>query len=538
MAARYRCGRFELLPGQRQLLIDGAPAPLRARAFDLLQCLIERRDELVSKNELMALVWPGLVVEENNLTVQVSAVRKVLGTKAITTVPGRGYRFALPVTELGVDPPLHEDPPGATRPDEIDLSLPEKPSIAVLPFVNLSGDPAHDYLCDGTTEEIITELARFHCLFVIARNSTFSYKGKAVDVRSVAKELGVRYVLEGSIRCAAERVRVTAQLIDAITGNHIWAEKYDRVLQDILYVQEDVTQAIVAAVAPQVETSEAEKSRRPHPGNLSAYELAMRAWSIVRSAMGDQSHGPRDEALRLARSAVAIDPHCVLALRMIAYIHWEGILLGPYRYTAAGMQEALGAADRAIAEDNADHAARLYKGMLLILAGHYEEGLADMRRAHELSPNASLALAALGYWEAMCGDGHAGIQYVKQALRLSPRDPNRFIMMSCLAGAYFAAGEYANARDAAKCCAADRPGFMAARLCLAMTCAALGDIAAAKTEFEFMRAAAPEFLQTRLDGKWRSSDAALRERATRLLQIAAGPPPKSSPAVPPALAVV
>ena len=170
---------------------------------------------------------------------------------------------------------------------EIDLSLPDKPSIAVLPLANMSGDPEQEYFTDGITEDIITELSRFHALFVIARNSSFTYKGKAIDVRMVAKELGVRYVLEGSIRRSGNRIRVTAQLIDALTGNHIWAEKYDRVLEDIFDVQEEVTRAIVAAIAPHIETSEMERSRRARPGSLSAYEVAMRGWAAAQKARGE-----------------------------------------------------------------------------------------------------------------------------------------------------------------------------------------------------------------------------------------------------------
>ena len=202
---------------------------------------------------------------------------------------------------------------------EIDLSLPDKPSIAVLPFTNMSGDPEQEYFTDGITEDIITELSRFHSLFVIARNSSFTYKSKAVDVRTVAKELGVRYVLEGSIRRAGNRIRVTAQLIDALTGNHIWAEKYDRVLEDIFAVQEEVTRAIVAAIAPHIETSEMERSRGARPSNLSAYEIAMRAWAAAQKGFREGDRTCRDEALRLAREALAIDPRSGAALRTLAY---------------------------------------------------------------------------------------------------------------------------------------------------------------------------------------------------------------------------
>ncbi len=305
MSLLYQFGRFEVLPATRQLLADGEPLVLGERAFSLLLCLIEQGDRVVTKDEVMKFVWPGLVVEENNLSVQVSALRKFLGAQALVTVRGRGYRFALDVSQ-GMSPV-----PALVRGD---LALPDKPSIAVLPFSNLSGDLEQEYFSDGITEDVITELSRFHSLFVIARNSAFTYKGRLVDVRTVARELGVSYVLEGSIRRADNRVRVTAQLINAQTGNHIWAEKYDRLLKDVFAVQEEVTQAIVAAITPHVESSENERVRVVRPGNVSAYQLAMRGWSAAWVALSEADTVSRDQALKFAREALfsirAVAPPC------------------------------------------------------------------------------------------------------------------------------------------------------------------------------------------------------------------------------------
>ena len=283
MGRSYGFDRFEILPGARQVLAEGALVNLGSRAFDLLQCLVENCHRVVSKDELIDRVWPGLVVTENNLSVQVSALRKLLGPNALVNVPGRGYQFMLPVTGGAKSDPAYLMPSVAVhdsqdvmarnrRKDQsrrkgdpalepqgaspIALSLPDKPSIAVLPFLNLSADPQQDYFADAISEDITTELSRFRALFVIARNSAFTYKGRAVDVRTVSKELGVCYVLEGSVRRAGGRVRVTAQLIDAHSGNHLWAEKYDRVLEDVFEVQEEVTQNIVGAIAPQIHAAE------------------------------------------------------------------------------------------------------------------------------------------------------------------------------------------------------------------------------------------------------------------------------------------
>jgi adenylate cyclase len=199
-----------------------------------------------------------------------------------------------------------------SSPTDAPLTLPDKPSIAVLPFQNMSGDPEQEYFADGISEEIITELSRFHSLFVISRNSSFSYKGKSPDLRQVGRELGVRYVLEGSIRKASNRIRVTGQLVDTLTGNHIWAERYDRVLEDIFAVQEEVTQAIVAAIAPQIASTEQSKANRRRPDNLSAYEIALRAWAHASEGQDKADRTLFDQSIGEAKEALAIDPSSVL----------------------------------------------------------------------------------------------------------------------------------------------------------------------------------------------------------------------------------
>src|SRR5215472_6129072 len=226
-------GRFRLNLTQRQLWRDNAPIRLARRALDVLCVLASAGGAVVSKDALMARVWAGVVVEENNLQVHISALRKALegdsnGGSWIVTVPGRGYRLLLP-----------REPPAVGGPAaERSLPVPDKPSIAVLPFLNLSGDPEQDYFADGMVEEIITALSRIRWLFVIARNSTFAYKGQAVDVKRVGGELGVRYVLEGSVRKGGNRVLIAAQLIDADTGAHLWADRFDGTLEDIFDLQD------------------------------------------------------------------------------------------------------------------------------------------------------------------------------------------------------------------------------------------------------------------------------------------------------------
>jgi TolB-like protein/tetratricopeptide (TPR) repeat protein len=521
LAETFRFGRFEVLSGERRLLDAGQRVALGARAFDLLLCLVEQRGRVVPKDELMAQVWPGVVVEENNLTVQVSTLRKLLGSDAISTVPGRGYCFTPAVLDAQAARPMTSaDLPAAPATPDIPLSLPGKPSIAVLPFDNLSGDPQQEYFSDGITEDVITELSRFHSLFVIARNSSFTYKGKATDVRAVARDLSVRYVLQGSIRRFGERVRVTAQLIDALSGNHIWAERYDRVLEDIFEVQEELTSAIVAAVNPQIETSEAAKTRGVRPGNLSAYEVAMQAWASAVAFGVDRP--ARDQALRLAREALAIDPRSALALRTIAWTHCQDLYLGTSVSPETSRSEGLRAASRAVALDNTDQAAYHFKGLFLYLSGDHAAGISDMRRALELNGNDAMLLGSLGFAEALAGDAEKGVRYVTEALRLSPRDPQRFLLMNLMAWAKFAAGDYASALTAAQSSAGENPGFAAPYLCMSVCYAALGDLPRAKTAFGTLRAIAPELAQSRIDGKWMGSDLNYHRRATTFVRIAAG----------------
>ena len=241
---RFAFGPFVLDQGAGTLLRNGVPVAVGYRGLELLAALVGRSGEILDKAELMDAAWPGISVEEGNLTVQISQLRKLLGPAGdagngggewIATVPRVGYRFTGVVEQLG----------GEKRKS---LPLPDKPSIAVLPFVNVSNDPGQNSFADGLTEDLITDLSRNSGLFVIARNSAFAYKGKALDVRAIAEDLGVRYLLEGSARRAAGRVRINAQLVDAVSGDHLWAERFDRSLDDIFAVQDEVTGKIVEAL--------------------------------------------------------------------------------------------------------------------------------------------------------------------------------------------------------------------------------------------------------------------------------------------------
>ena len=242
-------------PATRQLLVDDQPTPLGERAFDVLLALIERRERLVTKDELLELAWPGLVVEENNLQVQVSALRKILGNGAIATVARRGYRFTL---QVAAEAPPHPTQPLETPPV---ADVADKPSIAVLPFVNMSDDTANEYFADGLAEELLNVLSKIRGLRVASRTSAFSFKGAKVDIPTMAQKLNVATILEGSVRKAGNRVRISAQLIHVATDSHLWSATYDRQLEDIFAVQDDIAQSVVK------ELRAALMGEKPDPGH-------------------------------------------------------------------------------------------------------------------------------------------------------------------------------------------------------------------------------------------------------------------------------
>ncbi len=258
MATIYQFGPFGLDADAGILFRNAEPAMLGQRAVSLLRLLLERAGAPVSKDDLIEAAWPGLSIEDSNLTVQIAALRRVFeetarGSNWIETLPRRGYRYVGPAVATG------RSHSGASPQTAEPLALPDKPSVAVLPFSNLSGDPGEGYFADGMVDDIITGLSRIKWLFVIARNSTFTYKGRAVDMKQVGRELGVRYVLEGSVRKLADRVRITGQLIDTATGAHVWAERYDRKFEDVFALQDEIALSVVGAIEPSLRRAEVER---------------------------------------------------------------------------------------------------------------------------------------------------------------------------------------------------------------------------------------------------------------------------------------
>ena len=403
-------------------------------------------------------------------------------------------------------------------------ALPDRPSIAILPFTNMSADPEQEYFTDGITEDIITEMSRFHEIFVIARNSTFTYKGRSVDVRHVATELGVRYVLEGSIRKAADRVRVTGQLIDALSGSHIWAERYDRVLKDIFAVQEELTRSIVRAIAPQILDAETEKIHRRRPEDLNAYEIAVRASAKAWESWSKSDRALREAAIADAAAALAIDPRSTTALGALAFAQWQHLAFATAADRAAAWRDGMRAADLAIETDRSLSFAHSTKGLLLAFSpdrDRIDEALASAQLSHELNPHSMAALTALSFIETVSGEPESAIEHLLEALRLSPRDPLRPTVLLNLAMASGCARRYADGVNYATLGIREAPGFAPLYAHLAVNHVGLGDIAKARAALDESTRIAPGQVERSLAGfMFRKPEH--QRRGTTFLRVAAG----------------
>jgi TolB-like protein len=305
---RYFFEDFAFDTDRRELHCGAEVVSIAPQVFDLLDYLIRNRDRVVSKDDLIKAVWNGRIISDAALTTRLNAVRSAIGDtgekqRLIKTLPRKGFRFIGQVREEGGKSKAVPDIRVEVK--KVTLALPDKPSIAVLPFENMSGDPEQDYFADGIVEEITTALSHFRQLFVIARNSSFTCKGRAVDVKQVGRELGVRYVLEGSVRKAEKRVRITGQLVDTSTGAHLWAERFDGTLGDIFALQDQMTESVVGAIAPVVEKAEIERVKRKPTDSLDAYSLYLRGLADFYPYSNPQAN---HAALRLFNSAIELDP--------------------------------------------------------------------------------------------------------------------------------------------------------------------------------------------------------------------------------------
>jgi len=523
MATVYLLGPFRL-DAEAAILFRGAePVALGRRAVGLLSALVERPGIPVSKDARIEAAWPGLTVEESNLTVQISALRRVFGEEPggeqwIETLQRRGYRFVGPVSiedqgTAAVGPPVPDFPMPASAPS---LALPNQPSIAVLPFQNMSGDTEQDYFADGMVEEIITALSRFRSLFVISRNSSFTYKGRSVDVKQVGRELGVRYVLEGSVRKAANRVRIIGQLIDASTGAHLWADRFEGGLEDIFDLQDQVTASVVSAITPTLEQAEIERVKRKPTESLDAYDYYLRGMAALYRFRSREANA---EALRLFKRSIELDPDFASAYGLAAHCYVLRKANGWIVASANEIADAARLARQAMALGGSDALALTAAGTVLAyVVRDLDGGAAYIDRALLLNANLAFAWFWGGYVKLWLGEPDVAIERFERAMRLSPLDPRMPRVQAAIADAQFHAGRYDEASSWATIAIREVPYHNGLRI-LAASNALAGRQEQAKLAMARLRQLDPELRVSNLgnvQGPYRSpEDVARYEDAMR-----------------------
>ena len=471
-----------------------------ASAVDAVRCALEIQRAMAERNAAipekrriefrMGLNVGDIIIDEGDIYgdgVNIAARVETLAVAGAICLSDNAYqqikgKLALDVSDMGEQQLKNIAQPVRVygvlldvAPVQAGLALPDKPSIAVLPFTNMSGDPEQDYFADGMVEDIITGLSRIKWLFVIARNSTFAYKGRTIDVKQVGRDLGVRYVLEGSVRKAADRVRITGQLIDTATGAHVWAERYDRKSDDIFALQDEMTLSVVGAIEPTLRLAEVERAKRKRPDSLDAYDLVLRAIPDVYSRMPEGSK----RGLVLLERALALDPNYALAHACAAECHHTLFLRG------GGHQEDRTAAVRhaqvAIAHGQDDALALGLAGFVIGMDGHDRAAaFAAFEAALAVSPSTALAYILGSVILAFAGEAERAIEWGERGLRLSPLDPWRSSAFISFAFGHFHRGRYEEAAAAARKAVQSSPGFSICHLVLAASLAKLERIEEAR----------------------------------------------------------
>jgi TolB-like protein len=484
---------------------------MEPQVFDVLVYLVKNRDRVVSKDDLFASVWGGRIVSDSTLTSRINAARKAIGDngkkqKLIRTIARKGFRFVGNVREQAAATPARADPAEENRePPRPALPLPDRPAIAVLPFTNMTDDAAQDYFSDGISEDIITALSKLRWFFVIARNSSFIYKGKSVHLKQIADELGVGYVVEGSVRKVGERVRITAQLNDVATGSHIWAQRYDRDLADVFAVQDEITEAIVAAIEPQLYAAENFRARRKPPDSMDAWDLVMRAlshyWRVTRQ--------DNVVAQALLEKATTIDPNYGQAYGVLATSHTFSAHMG-WEDMAMAAPIAERAAAAAILADSEDPWAHFALGCVYLFARRFEDSLAEFEWALRLNPNFSMAQGYYGLALAYCGRWEEAATAAQRALRLSPHDPLAAVYCGIASYAQYVGRNYDEAMRLAREGIRQRGDFVGAHRVLTAAAGIAGQNEVAKAALQELRRVQPN-----ISLEWIAKEMPIKQDAER-----------------------
>jgi TolB-like protein/cytochrome c-type biogenesis protein CcmH/NrfG len=479
---------FVLDPTRRELRRAEELVAVEPQVFDLLHHLIRHRERVVTRDDLLDAVWNGRVVSESTLTSRINAARRAINDsgeaqRLIRTVARKGVRFVGEVTEMAEDGTAIS---AAATPRSPALPLPDRPAIAVLPFINMSGEPEQEYFSDGISEDIITALSKLRWFFVIARNSSFTYKNKTVMMRQVAEELGVRYVVEGSVRRGGDRVRITAQLNDVATGSHLWAERYDREFADVFAVQDEITENIVAAIEPKLYAAESFRAQRKPPDSMDAWDLVMRAlshyWRVTRQDML--------VAQALLEKAIALDPNYGQALGLLGSGYMFTAHMGWMEHAAA-LPLAERVAHAAIRADGDDPWAHNALGHVNLFAHRYEDSLAAFETALRLNPNFALAQGYYGLSLSYSGRWQDADEAARRAIRLSPRDPYSPVYYGIAAYARFLGGDYEEAIRLAHESLRQRSDFVGAHRVLTAAAGMAGNAELARAALQELRRAQP-----------------------------------------------
>ncbi len=410
---------LEVIEGDRIARLDGHDLDLGARAFDVLAYLHMNSGRVVSKTELLESVWDGRIVEEGNLSVQISALRKALGKRAIKTVPGVGYSLSLAPSKGQVLP--------------AGPALPTKPSLVVLPFTNMTGSTERDYLVDGMVQEISTALGRLSRIFLISTTTSFAYKGRSVDLAEVGREVGVRYILEGSIQASQEKLRIFTQLVEAESGHTIWSERFDGIVNDIFDLQDKVAEQVAGALEPKLQFAEVDWAKSKPTDSLEAYDLCLRALPLVLKL-----HAPNALETGLDLLRQALDSDYIHAHALVAYAHTSAFATRWWTLDQArqGVRHA-----RFVFDSDTDDALALsYAGhFIAYICFQYQEGLTALNRAARLNPNSGTTEMLLGWVHNYLDNNSEAIEHLERAKRLSPLHPHIGVINSGIGLAHFQA---------------------------------------------------------------------------------------------------
>lgn len=468
---RYFFEDFSLDTELRELRRGDDIVAVEPQVFDLLAYLVRHRDRVVTKDDLINIVWNGRIVSESALTTRINASRTALGDngeaqRLIRTLRGRGIRFVGEVRETS------DASAGAV---DRRSAAPDRPSIAVLPFENMSDDPEQEYFADGMAEEVLTALSKWRWFLVFARNSTFTFKGKAYSVRQIGEALGARYVLQGSVRREGSRVRVSAQLIEASTQRQIWAERYDRDIGDVFAVQDDIARNVVIAIDPAIQTSELNVILRKPPESMDAWD------HFLRGCYHYQFYRGRDTALSLEhlQRAIEIDPHFAAAHARLALAFAFAASLGLAPDHEKALAAALQYANNAVALDGFDASAHAAASYAFTYTRQYEASLQAGRRAVELNENYHLAHYALADALLFGGSPAQAIAEFEMTARLSPLDPAAWSIHGMRALAHYTAKQYEAACTACDMALAKWSNFSGARIVKTAALVRLGEVAEA-----------------------------------------------------------